>query len=319
MTKLPSSLAAKALFNVFFIGSNTGSGGKTGMMIKRIRKGPEYKSRGNAKRRLGLSDNQKRAMKQRREELGISQAELGHLIAQHEGLDEAVAQATISNLEKIDPTGRKPSLASKHLPTIEKILRLDPGFLKPSRQHATVLRPVAPSAQIVVTPTDGAAPRQMSHIDAGVSRTDMTYGAVPTVQQATAATFGAAQDLPVYFSLYGQDGVMIVEIEPAEYMQRPGKLATVQRSYGVRVVAGYCMEPRFVPGDLIFINPVMAILPTKSILLRRQEQGGEVLLGYLVAQTATEWTIQQLNPARTFSVSKSEWPIAHRIIGLYEE
>lgn len=112
---------------------------------------------------------------------------------------------------------------------------------------------------------------------------------------------------------------MTLSADAAEYMQRPGKLATVQRAYAVRVVSGFCMEPKYVPGDVIFVNPFMATLPSKNIVLRKQQEGGEILVGQLVAESETEWTLQQLNPARAQTVSKSQWPIAHRIIGVYEE
>jgi hypothetical protein len=53
--------------------------------------------------------------------------------------------------------------------------------------------------------------------------------------------------------------------------------------------------------------------------LRRQEVGGEVLLRKLIAETATEWTVQQLFPEKIYSLPKAEWPIANRIIGKYWE
>jgi phage repressor protein C with HTH and peptisase S24 domain len=296
------------------------------MMIKRTRKHsaikPTYRPRGSASRGIGLSDYQKTAMKDRREDMRLSQAELGERIAQMEGLKEPVAQATISNLEKIDPKGRVPSRASKHLPSIEKILRLPEGFLAPGKQQVTVLRPVAmPKEQDANILEQDFDTRPMARIDAAATRTDMPVvaGQLPTVAQAAAVAFAAAPDLPVYFSTYGPNGVMTLSVDAAEYMHRPGKLATVQRAYAVRIVSGFHMEPKYSPGDVIFVNPFMATVPSKSIVLRKQPEGGEILIGQLVAETETEWSLQQLNPARAQTVSKSQWPIAHRVIGVYEE
>jgi phage repressor protein C with HTH and peptisase S24 domain len=280
------------------------------MMIKKPIAKPvtekEYRSRGSAKRGFGLSDYQKQVMKQRREDMGISQAELGRLIAQAEGLDEPVAQATISNLEKIDPSGRTPSQASKHLRTIEKILRIQAGFLEPRRHSGPPLQPV-----LIPMPTQGEHELETSVALGDISTT--TAGA----HDETAAVAVSAQDLPIYRSTYGPDGVIIVSAEAGEYMQRPGRLASVRNGHGIRVSAGYGMEPLFEAGDVIFVNPELSVVPNKFVVLRRQETGGEVLLRKLIGESATEWTVQQAFPEKIYALPKAEWPIASRIIGKY--
>jgi phage repressor protein C with HTH and peptisase S24 domain len=280
------------------------------MMIKRTIAKPEaereYRSRGSAKRGFGLSDYQKQVMKQRREEMGVSQAELGRMIAQMEGLDEPIAQATISNLEKIDPRGRTPSQASRHLRTIEKILRLQAGFLEPHRIAASTLQPV-----LIPMPTPGE-----HEVETSVAEVD-NYTKTAGAHDEPAATAVSAQELPIYRSTYGPDGVIIVSAEAVEYMQRPGRLASVRNGHGIRVSAGYGMEPLFEAGDVIFVNPNLSVVPNKYIALRRQEMGGEVLIRKLIAENATEWTVQQAFPEKIYSLPKAEWPIASRIIGKY--
>ena len=54
--------------------------------------------------------------------------------------------------------------------------------------------------------------------------------------------------------------------EAVEYMQRPGRLATVRNGHGIPVSAGYGMEPVFDVGDVIFVNPNLAIAPNKYII-----------------------------------------------------
>jgi phage repressor protein C with HTH and peptisase S24 domain len=280
------------------------------MMIKKTIAKPaperEYRSRGSAKRGFGLSDYQKQVMKQRREEMGISQAELGRMIAQQEGLDEPVAQATISNLEKIDPSGRTPSQASKHLRTIERILRLQAGFLEPHRHSGPALQPV-----LIPIPTQGE-----HQVETNVASVD-NYTAAAGTYDEPAAVAPSAQDLPIYRSTYGPDGVIIVSVEADEYMQRPGRLASVKNGHGIRVSAGYSMEPLFEAGDVIFVNPNLSVVPNKFVVLRRQEAGGEVLIRKLIAENATEWTVQQSYPEKIYALPKAEWPIASRIIGKY--
>jgi hypothetical protein len=285
------------------------------MMIKKVRSSSEgevleYRARGSRKFGVGLSVHQKTAMKQQREALGLSQKELGVLVAKLAGLKEPISQALISYLEKIDPRGRAPSLSSEHLPWIEKALKLPQGFLEPIRN------PPVPFPDTTLAP-----PAQTPVVQAGVGVMARPAAQVVDLGEARAnapITMDAgAQDLPLFHSTYGH-GAINVSMEAVEYMQRPGKLVRVNKGYGIRVIAGYCMEPVYRSGDVVFVNPNMPSLPDRYSVLRKQEQGGEILVRLLVTETDDEWTVQQFNPARTYSLSKTDWPLCHRIVGKNE-
>jgi transcriptional regulator with XRE-family HTH domain len=281
------------------------------MMIKKAMAKPkkEVPARGSRRRGLGLSDYQKQMLKKRREEMGISQSELGKLIAQSEGLDEPIAQSNISNLERIE-TGKQarlPNQGSRYLPAIERILKFPAGFLRPGLLRRTPLTPV-----VLPTPLEG---EHAFEVPPPIYKPTPTADAPET---PTAAPLGA-RDLPIYYASYGQHGAVIMSAEAVEYLDRPAKLIRVNKGHGIRIIPGFGMEPKYEPGDVIFVNPLMPGMPNKSVLLRKQEEGGEMLLRRLISETESEWTVQQLNPPRTYSLPKAEWPICYRVVGTSEE
>jgi transcriptional regulator with XRE-family HTH domain len=280
------------------------------MMIKKAIGKPakETAPRSSRRRGLGLSEYQKQMLKKRREEMGISQSELGKLIAQLEGLDEPIAQSNISNLERIE-TGKQarlPNQGSRYLPAIERILKFPPGFLRPGLLRRVPLTPV-----VLPTRIEG---EHAFDVPSPV-HTTATAGALDTPPTPALG----ARDLPVYAVSYGPDGAIIMSMEAAEYVDRPAKLIRVNKGHGIRIIPGFGMEPAYEPGHIVFGNPLMPGLPNKNVVLRQREEGGEILVRRLVGETASEWTVQQFNPARTYSLPKAEWPICYRIVGSYED
>jgi Peptidase S24-like len=279
------------------------------MMIKKAIPKKEIRTRGSRRRGFGLSDYQKRVMKQRREELGISQSELGKMISDMEGLDMPVAQANISNLERIDKdetSARMPNQTSRFLPAIERILRLPPDFLKPGVLPRELKPIVIPSL------TEG---------EHGYNAPQPVYGSATTTVAAPEmpVTGIGARDLPVYAMSYGKDGTINMSTEAAEYVDRPAKLIRMPKGHGIRIIAGLGMEPKYEPGEIIFVNPLMSGIPNKDVVLRKEDQGGEVMIRRLISETPTEWMVQQFKPDRTYALPKAEWPICQRIVGTLGE
>ena len=128
-----------------------------------------------------------------------------------------------------------------------------------------------------------------------------------------------ARDLPVYAMSYGKDGTINMSTEAAEYVDRPAKLIRMPKGHGIRVIAGLGMEPKYEPGEVIFVNPLMSGIPNKDVVLRKEDQGGEVMIRRLISETPTEWMVQQFKPDRTYALPKAEWPICHRIVGTLGE
>ena len=43
----------------------------------------------------------------------------------------------------------------------------------------------------------------------------------------------------------------------------------------------------------------------------------EAMIKGLVAFNDREWTLEQYNPAQTFTMFRKEWPVCHRCVGKY--
>lgn len=138
------------------------------------------------------------------------------------------------------------------------------------------------------------------------------------------AAYSLTYDFPVYYSAgatAGQHGAVIVSAEPVEYVERPAPLIKVKHSYGVRV-SGTSMEPAYWAGDVVFIHPYLPPSPDCDILFRAEAHGEQRgMIKYLVSHSDTHWHVRQWNPApgekQNFSVLKSDWPKADRIVGKY--
>ncbi|TIU42131.1 MAG: helix-turn-helix transcriptional regulator, partial [Mesorhizobium sp.] len=49
-----------------------------------------------------------------------------------------------------------------------------------------------------------------------------------------------------------------------------------------------------------------------------KERGDEeAIIKRLVGMNDRQWTLEQYRPAKTFSESRVDWPICHRVVGKY--
>ncbi|TAL38892.1 MAG: helix-turn-helix transcriptional regulator [Alphaproteobacteria bacterium] len=124
-------------------------------------------------------------------------------------------------------------------------------------------------------------------------------------------------DLPVYASAQGGPGEMLITYDPIDYVTRPEPLASVRDGYAMYVV-GDSMSPAFEQGDLIMVNPHVPYRPTDDVAIFKKVNGeSAAIVKRLVRATADQWTLMQFTPAKTFSLSRKEWPQCHVIVGKY--
>ncbi|RFC65484.1 S24 family peptidase [Fulvimarina endophytica] len=125
-------------------------------------------------------------------------------------------------------------------------------------------------------------------------------------------------DLPVYAAARGGDGHIIVTFDPVEFVKRPAPLAHVKEGYGL-LVTGDSMVPAYRPGDTALVNPRLPAERGEDVILYHNPPDGEAeaTVKHLVAFNDREWTLQQYNPPETFTLSRIEWPICHRVVGKY--
>lgn len=125
------------------------------------------------------------------------------------------------------------------------------------------------------------------------------------------------KDLPIFAAAEGGNGAMIVTFEPIDYMRRPTPLEHIRDGYGVYIV-GESMAPAYEPGDIALINPLLPPSPGRdAIFLNPSDHSHEALIKRLVRATSREWLVQQWNPKKEFSLSRSQWGQCHIVVGKY--
>lgn len=124
------------------------------------------------------------------------------------------------------------------------------------------------------------------------------------------------QTFPVYVSVEGGPGEVIRSAEPADWIPRPTQLANVRNAYGL-IVVGESMLHRYRPGDIALVNPNLPVLFDEVYIFYHENAEGEAraTIKHLVRSTADAWVVKQFNPEKQFSLKKSEWAIAHRVVG----
>lgn len=194
-------------------------------------------------------------------------------------------------------------IAKDKAPKIERIEALA-QFLKVDVGWLLTGRGAAPGAE-ALTPGDQST---------GAGKTDAGYKS--EVVFAPNQRGSNLRDLPVYGAAEGGDGVMILDNDPIEYMQRPVELQEVKGAYAVYVVND-SMFPAYEPGDKVHVHPGKPVAPGKDVLFVREEKDGtrHALIKRLVRVSDKSWKVRQFNPDQTFDLPRRIWQRAYRIVG----
>lgn len=119
----------------------------------------------------------------------------------------------------------------------------------------------------------------------------------------------------------GPHGHSLWNGEVVGHVDRPPVLTDVPKGYAIYVV-GSSMEPRYYPGETVYVNPGR---PAKSgdfvIVQLHPLADGEpprALIKRLAKQTPTKLVLEQFNPPKTFDVERAEVYAVHRIVGTSE-
>lgn len=131
------------------------------------------------------------------------------------------------------------------------------------------------------------------------------------------------RDLPVYASVEGGPGAMVIDTRPVDMVPRPWFFRQVMDGYAV-LVNGESMSPVYEPGDMVLVNPKASLVKGKDVILVKGEEDGafDASLKRLVGQTNAEWLLHQFNPPEgekhDFRRFKHDWPRALRVVGKYD-
>jgi hypothetical protein len=74
------------------------------------------------------------------------------------------------------------------------------------------------------------------------------------------------------------------------------------------------MAPAYEIGDEVFVDLNASVRDDREAILLNRD--GDFLLRNLVSRTGSRWTVQQYNPARTYYLSRTEWPRSNRVVGV---
>lgn len=133
-----------------------------------------------------------------------------------------------------------------------------------------------------------------------------------------AADLFGGVDLPVFGTAEGGDGALVITDRPVDWVARPAVLLKVQDGYGM-IVAGDSMHPAHRSGSTALVNPHLPPRVEDACIFRSHADDGTVhiMLKEYRGQTETHWKVRQYNPAKDFTLKKSEWQVCHVIVGSY--
>lgn len=110
-----------------------------------------------------------------------------------------------------------------------------------------------------------------------------------------------ARDLPVQGTAAGGDnGDFELNGQTVDYVRRPPALTGLANAFAIYLV-GHSMEPRFEPGNLLFVHPGRPVNPGCDVLIELHADHGETghcMVKTLVRQTAGKYILKQYNPPR---------------------
>lgn len=150
-----------------------------------------------------------------------------------------------------------------------------------------------------------------------IDLTDLDEGLAEMTFAPTARVVNSVVNFPILSSLESGATDLIVDTQPTEHIARPAPLAHVKDAYGV-FVTGASMGPEFRPGDIALINPHLPVIANQAYIFYAEKPGaGRATIKWLRRDTEDRWHVTQHNPAKDLTLSRKEWPWAHRLIGKY--
>jgi len=151
----------------------------------------------------------------------------------------------------------------------------------------------------------------------GVSAQYLATGA-QSEGAAPAPATTSTRDFPIYAAARGGDeGVLVMDSSPMQYIARPDPLLTVIGAFGIYVV-GESMSPAYEQGDIALVHPGLPPRRGIDVILTREDAHGtpDVLIKHLTGWDDEAWQVRQYNPPRDFSLPRREWS-AKTIVGRY--
>jgi phage repressor protein C with HTH and peptisase S24 domain len=114
----------------------------------------------------------------------------------------------------------------------------------------------------------------------------------------------------------GGEQQMFLEDGPIGYTPRPANLAGVRDAYAIYMV-GDSMEPRYMAGWLLHVNPFKPPTRGRDVVVYKTDQA--VLIKTFVGWNDDALVLHQLNPDETFRLLRAEVAECHLVVGVDQE
>ena len=126
----------------------------------------------------------------------------------------------------------------------------------------------------------------------------------------------AGRDLPVRGTAQGgKHGAFFLTDQAITYVDRPANLHGNSSAFAVWV-SGKSMEPRFRPGEMLFVNPAKPISENCFVLLSLRD--GNVYVKELISQNDKFVVVRQYNPNRDLEIPQNKIAALYRVVGSSE-
>lgn len=116
----------------------------------------------------------------------------------------------------------------------------------------------------------------------------------------------------------GESGWSLWNGEVVDTVGTPPSLSGAPNGYATYVV-GTSMEPRYYPGEMIFVHPgkpvTIGAYVVVQVVPRAEGEPPRALIKRLVKRTASKITLAQFNPEKIFDVALKDVVSIHRIVG----
>lgn len=228
-------------------------------------------------------------IQRRRAALGLSQAGLATALG--------VGQSTVAKWERGPNTPR-----SSTLPRLAQRLEVSIAWLVSDQDVALPPGAGAAAAEPIVAESAEAAPPDSVPEAALMIRRPVSRG---------------ARDLPVFgVAVGGDDAWFEFNGQVHEYVERPAQLESVHNGYALYVL-GDSMEPRYLEGEIIYINPNRPVTAGSFVAVefKSADDGpGKGMIKQFVKRTPTKLVLRQLNPDKTLEFAIDAVKHCHRIV-----
>lgn len=190
--------------------------------------------------------------------------------------------------------------------------------------QAALARAVGVSQQVIGQIETGAVQRTRFLLELATAlgvapgELDPTYAQVPIDAVIPGERLVGAKNFPIYASVEGGEGSLLLSYDAVDYVKRPAPLENVRGGYGL-IVTGESMVPAFRPGDIALVHPHKPVRREDvAVFYRAFLFDVHATIKEYVSHSEQGWRVKRYRPEETeFILPSSEWQQCHLVVGKY--